>query len=440
MKLKWWQRFLPRNSFSQTVLLIGSLLLINQLVSYLSVTVYFIKPSYEQINQLIARQINLLFIDGVVITRENLTVVDALNAKVRDDEMKVYNQQNAIAAGLESATYYGFLSEQMSEYLGGEAEVRFSQGKQLQVWIRPPQAPTLWIKVPLTGLNENDLSPLTLYLLVIGALSVAGGWWFARRLNRPLKRLQRAAFSVSKGEFPEPLPLSGSSEIVEVTHAFNQMSHSMKQLEQDRALLMAGISHDLRTPLTRIRLASEMMVDEDQYLKDGIVTDIEDMDDIINQFIAYVRHDQESARELNDINRLIQEINQQEMHREGNIELNLQDCPLVPFQSVAIKRVLSNLVENGFRYGNGLIKISSYQTAKGVSFIIEDNGPGINEAEIEKLFQPFTQGDSARGSVGSGLGLAIVKRIIDRHHGKIELKNRPEGGLRAQVWLPIENQ
>ncbi|MDO6678064.1 two-component system sensor histidine kinase EnvZ [Shewanella sp. 10N.286.51.B2] len=437
MKLKWWQRFLPRNSFSQTVLLIGSLLLINQLVSYLSVTVYFIKPSYEQINQLIARQINLLFIDGVEISREHLTIVDALNAKVRDDEMKVYNQQGAIEAGVDSATYYGFLSAQMSEYLGGEAEVRFSQGTQLEVWIRPPQATSVWIKVPLTGINENDLSPLTLYLLVIGALSVAGGWLFARRLNKPLKRLQRAAFTVSKGEFPAPLPLSGSSEIVEVTHAFNQMSHSMKQLEQDRALLMAGISHDLRTPLTRIRLASEMMVEEDQYLKDGIITDIEDMDDIINQFIAYVRHDQESAREPNDINRLIREIAQQEMHRQGDIELQLQEGPMVSFQSVAIKRVLSNLVENGFRYGGGWIKISSIHKAKYVSFIVEDNGPGINETKIDELFQPFTQGDSARGSVGSGLGLAIVKRIIDRHHGKILLKNRPEGGLHAQVWLPI---
>ncbi|WP_080914576.1 two-component system sensor histidine kinase EnvZ [Shewanella japonica] len=439
MKLKWWQRFLPRNSFSQTVLLIGSLLLINQLVSYLSVTVYFIKPSYEQINQLIARQINLLFIDGVTISREHLTMVDALNAKVRHDEMKIYNQQDAIKAGLDSATYYGFLSEQMSQYLGGEAEVRFSQGTQLQVWIRPPQAPTLWIKVPLTGLNENDLSPLTLYLLVIGALSVAGGWIFARRLNRPLKRLQQAAVTVSKGEFPKPLPLSGSSEIVEVTHAFNQMSHSMKQLEQDRALLMAGISHDLRTPLTRIRLASEMMVDEDKYLQEGIINDIEDMDDIIKQFIAYVRHDQESVREPNQINRLIQEISQQEVNRDGEIELDLQDYPLVPFQSIAIKRVLSNLVENGFRYGGGWIKISSKHKPKYVSFIVEDNGPGINEAKIDELFQPFTQGDSARGSVGSGLGLAIVKRIIDRHHGKIELSNRPEGGLKAQVWLPIDN-
>lgn len=438
MKAKFWWRFVPRSAFSQTVMLIGCLLLINQLVSYVTVAVYVLKPSYQQINQLIARQVKLLFVDGIDIGREHLTIVDALNAKVHDDGMKIYNQQQAREAGIEQATYYGFWSAQMSEYLGGDAEVRVTHGNVLQIWIRPPQAPSIWIKVPLIGQNVSDLSPLTLYLMVIGALSVAGGWWFARQQNRPLRRLQKAAIAVSRGEFPEPLPLNGSSEIVEVTNAFNQMAHSMKQLEQDRALLMAGISHDLRTPLTRIRLASEMMVEEDQYLKDGIVNDIEDMDAIISQFIAYIRQDQETSRELGQINKLIQDVAQAEANRAGEIEVVLTDCPEAQFQAIAIKRVLSNLVENAFRYGSGWIRISSQFDGKRIGFSVEDNGPGIDESQITKLFQPFTQGDIARGSVGSGLGLAIIKRIIDRHQGQVTLSNRAEGGLRAQVWLPLE--
>ncbi len=435
---RWWQRFLPRSSFSQTVMLIGCLLLTNQLVSYISVAVYFIKPSYQQINQLIARQVKLLFVGGVDIGREHLTMVDALNAKVSDDTMQFYNQKQARLAGIDRATYYNFLSSQMSEYLGGEAEVRIAQGEEFEIWIRPPQAPSIWIKVPLTGLNEKNLSPLTLYLMVIGALSVAGGWWFARQQNRPLRRLQKAATAVSRGDYPAPLPLSGSTEIVEVTNTFNQMSHSMKQLEQDRALLMAGISHDLRTPLTRIRLASEMMVEEDQYLKDGIVNDIEDMDAIINQFISYIRQDQEGTRELEQINNLIQDVIQAESNREGEIASELSTCPSVPMQAIAVKRVISNLVENAYRYGNGWVRINSQFNGKYVGFSVEDNGPGIDEEQIPKLFQPFTQGDTARGSVGSGLGLAIIKRIVDRHQGKVILTNRSEGGLHAQVWLPIE--
>ncbi|CAM4072220.1 MULTISPECIES: two-component system sensor histidine kinase EnvZ [Shewanella] len=436
--MSWFKRFLPRSAFSQTVLLIGSLLLVNQLVSYLSVAVYFIQPTYQQINQLIARQVNLLFVDGIDIGREHLSMVDALNAKVRDDSMQIYNLKQAREEGVDRAAYYSLLSAQMSEHLGGKAEVRIAQGTEFEIWIRPPQAPSVWIKVPLTGFNEFGLSPLTLYLMVIGALSVAGGWWFARKQNKPLKRLQKAAISVSRGDYPAPLPPSGSTEIIEVTNAFNQMSRSMQQLEQDRALLMAGISHDLRTPLTRIRLASEMMVEEDEYLKEGIVHDIEDMDAIINQFIAYIRQDQEANREQVQLNELLKDIAQAEANRDGEIVLELSECPEIPMQAVAIKRVISNLVENAFRYGNGWVRLSSSFNGRRIGFSVEDNGPGIPSDQIPKLFQPFTQGDSARGSVGSGLGLAIIKRIVDRHQGQVILTNRPEGGLSAQVWLPLE--
>ena len=436
--MNWLKKCLPRSSFSQTVILIGSLLLINQIVTYLSVATYFIQPTYQQINQLIARQIKLLFVDGIDVGREHLTMVDALNAKVRsNDGMKIYNQKQAREAGIEQTINYGFLSSQMSELLGGKAEVRITQGDDFEIWIRPPQAQSIWIKVPLTSFNEYDLSPLTLYLIVIGALSVAGGWWFARQQNRPLRRLQKAAILVSIGDYPEPLPLKGSTEIIEVTNAFNQMSNSMKQLEQDRALLMAGISHDLRTPLTRIRLASEMMVAEDEYLKDGIVHDIEDMDAIINQFIAYIRQDQESIREQKQINHLIDEIVQAESNRESKIEVAPVNCPDIPMQAIAVKRILSNLLENAFRYGEGWVKLSSQFDGDRIGFSVEDDGPGIPEDQIQTLFQPFTQGDIARGSVGSGLGLAIIKRIVDRHQGEVKLTNRAEGGLHAQVWLPL---
>ncbi|KFZ37576.1 histidine kinase [Shewanella mangrovi] len=434
MKRRWWHYLLPRSAFSQTVTLIACLLLINQLVSYLTVTIYFIKPSYQQINQLIARQINLLFADGVDIGREHLTLVDALNAKVHGGEMQIFNQKQAREAGIEDTTYYGFLSSQMSQYLKGDAEVRISQHQGLQVWIKPPQAPSVWIRVPLDGWNENALSPLNLYLMVIGALSVAGGWWFARQQNRPLRRLRSAALGVSRGEYPDLLPLAGSSEIMEVTNTFNQMAASMKQLEQDRALLMAGISHDLRTPLTRIRLASEMMSEQDSYLQEGIVKDIEDMDAIINQFIAYIRHDQQHDRAAVDLNQLIAEVAQLENRTE--LQLKLGQCQAVTASAIAVKRVLGNLVENALRYGHGWIQITSGNDGAGAYFTVEDNGPGIAADQVEKLFQPFTQGDSARGSVGSGLGLAIIKRIIERHHGAVSLSNRPEGGLCAKVWLP----
>lgn len=429
-------RLLPRSNFGQTVLLIGCLLLINQLVSYISMDIYVVRPSTQQINQLLSRQVELLFRD-LELDRTKLTVVDALRDKLADDNyMEVFTLPEARQNGLREARLYYVLSDQMSQYLGGEAEVRISFGEQYLIWIRPPQAPTVWLRVPLTGFDESVISPLTVYLMVIGALSVAGGWWFARQQSRPLRRLQRAALAVSRGKFPDPLPLKGPAEVVAVTQAFNQMSRSMKQLETDRQLLLAGVSHDLRTPLTRIRLASEMMSDQDSFLKEGIEHDIDDMNNIIDQFIEFVRGSPAEEHSRVSLDDLLQEAAQQESLRHTKVELSLGKVPPTPMPVIAIKRVLANLIENGVRYGGGDLKLSSGFDGRWVWFAVSDNGPGIPPKQIESLFEPFTQGDVARGSVGSGLGLAIVKRVVDSEGGRVELANRSHGGLRATVWLP----
>ena len=310
------------------------------------------------------------------------------------------------------------------------------------VWIRSDHHPDYWVVVPLDGARESEaLSPLTIYLMVIGVLSVAGGWLFVRRLNRPLKALQLAAMQVGRGMFPKPLKEGGSTELMAVTRAFNQMSKGIKQLEDDRALLTAGISHDLRTPLTRIRLATEMMPQEAEWIKDGIVSDIEDMNAIIDQFIDYVRQDQTEKIEVSNINHLIDEVaSRWEREESRQVSLELSQVPDVQIRRVAIKRVLDNLLENAFRYGGEQVDITTGydKRAKRVYFVVRDHGPGIDENQIENLFQPFAQGDKARGSVGSGLGLAIIKRIVDMHSGEIQLTNHPQGGLMATVRLPVK--
>lgn len=431
------QRVTPKSAFSQVFMLIACLLLINQLVSYITVYHYFIKPGSQQINQLIARQINYLFENDIPTYNE--TTIDGLNKKLRADNMQIYLNSSAKGAGLSQAKPAAKLSAQMSELLGGEAIVRVHQAAHFQIWIKPPQSNAIWIKIILNHFDETRLSPLTLYLFAIVILSVFGGCFFARKQEKPLKALEKAAIRVSTGDYPAPLALKGSKEIIEVTRAFNQMSASMQQLQQDRALLTAGVSHDLRTPLTRIRLASEMMNKEDEYLKQGIINDIEDMDAIIDQFIAYIRQDLGRKMELYQLNELITEVAQAETTRNNHIELELSELPEILMVPIAIKRVITNLVENAYRYGDGRVKISTSKQNNSIGFCVEDNGKGIDEKKIDCLFQPFTQGDSARGSEGSGLGLAIVKRIVDLHHGKITLSNRyingKKSGLKVQIWL-----
>jgi two-component system osmolarity sensor histidine kinase EnvZ len=428
-------KVLPRSAFGQTVFLIGFLLFVNQVVSYISFALYVIEPNQQQINQLLAKQIRVVFID-LNDARLSPKMAEAFH---HETGIGVYLEKDALRLGLGAAGHYPYRSEQMSELLGGPAEVRISQGDEYLFWIRPPQAPNLWVKIPLMGLEEANFSPLVFFLGIIGVLSVAGGWLFVRQINRPLKSLQRAAEDVGRGNFPEPLTEHGTSEIMAVTQAFNHMSKGIKQLENDRNLLMAGISHDLRTPLTRIRLATEMMSELDDFLKEGIENDIDDMNNIIDQFIDYLRHGSKDKAEYGDLNLLVSEVLNVETPANRHIVFTANDCPEIPLRYVAIKRALANLIQNALRYTQGDIEVITGHDKDYAYFIVSDEGEGIPDTDIERLFQPFTQGDKARGAEGSGLGLAIIKRIVDTHGGRVELSNKETGGLQAKVYLPLKS-
>jgi len=432
--------FFPRSAFGQTVFLVAALLLINQVVSYVTVSLYVVKPTIEQVNLMLAKQVKTVFIDW----EDGIEINDDLSEKFFEiTGIDVMTQREAMRQGLGQTREYPMLSRSMSAQLNGSARVRITQTGPLVYWIEAPQAPGYWVKIPLSGYQENNLEFLTFYLSSIGFLSVLGGWLFARHLNRPLKALQQAAVKVGKGDFSTKLEEEGSTEVIEVTRAFNQMSRGIAALENDRRLLMAGVSHDLRTPLTRIRLATEMMSDQDEYLREGIIYDIEDMNGIIDQFIEYLRHHKREELSCEDINALVGEVVNCELKHQRSITFKSNpSIESIPLSSVAIKRVVTNMIENAIRYSDGDIEVLSYYNSnkKYVVIAVNDNGPGIPEGELESVFEPFKQGDAARGSEGSGLGLAIIKRIVDMHDGKVKLENRPEGGLSAQIYLPIKIQ
>ena len=430
--------FFPRSAFGQTVFFVGALLLINQIVSYITVTLYVFKPTFEQVNLMLAKQVKTVFIDweeGVEVNREISDKFFEITG------IEVMTQRQAYLNGLDKAKEYSLLSKSMSEQLNGSARVRISQGDPVVYWVEAPQAPGYWVRVPLTGFSETKMEFLVFYLSSIGFLSVLGGWWFARHLNRPLKALQTAAGRVGVGDFSTRLVERGSTEVVEVTKAFNQMSKGIAELENDRRLLMAGVSHDLRTPLTRIRLATEMMSDEEDYLKEGIIDDIEDMNAIIDQFIEYLRHHHSGEMHPEDINSLVSEVVHAEQQHQREINLfAAETLPRVIMNTVALKRVVTNMIENAIRYSDEAIDVSTaYNPRKKMVIVtVKDRGPGIPEAELETVFEPFKQGDQARGSEGSGLGLAIIKRIVATHGGTVKLRNRKEGGLSAEVYLPAQ--
>jgi two-component system osmolarity sensor histidine kinase EnvZ len=269
-------------------------------------------------------------------------------------------------------------------------------------------------------------------------LSLAGAWLIVSRINRPLKALAAAAADIGKGRRPEPLPESGPVEIETLARSFNQMSQDLARLDADRALILAGVSHDLRTPLARLRLSTEMS-GSDEALKQGMIADIADMDSIIGQFLDFARTQSEEPLEPTDAAALAREVVEQQQRLGHALRARIEPVPVQALRRLGIKRLISNLVDNALAYGEKEVCVGT--RAEGGRLILEvlDRGPGIPPQEAERLKQPFTRLEKARsGKGGSGLGLAIVDRIARHHGGALELLPREGGGLIARVSLPLQ--
>jgi two-component system osmolarity sensor histidine kinase EnvZ len=213
----------------------------------------------------------------------------------------------------------------------------------------------------------------------------------------------------------------------------------LAELDAERTLILAGVSHDIRTPLARLRLAVEMLPDDKgENLKFGMIEDIADMDNIIHQFLDFVKGVSGEPSQMVDINTLLKSLHERQTRAGRNLTLQFSPTYSIAIRPLAMQRLLDNLVNNAYNYGGGNVRVESTINASDVVISVLDEGPGIPESHVEKLLRPFERLDTARSNAGgSGLGLAIADRIAKLHQGKLELINRPTGGLEARLTLPI---
>lgn len=338
--------------------------------------------------------------------------------------------------------YSEIFQRQMQEELGPDTQVRVRGQPSPALWVLAPSLGPDWIRVPMYPhpLRGQRIWNVLGWFLGIGLLSTAAAWIFVRLLSAPLKLLVLAARQIGQGRSVR-LPVSETpSEMAEVYRAFNQMAADVEQAARERELMLAGVSHDLRTPLTRLRLSLELL-DSDSELTEDMVRDIEDMDAILDQFLAFIRDGRDEPVELYDLGKLAREAAAPFNQGEQRVRLCLQPIPPFPLRRVSIKRLLANLIQNALRHGGEQVEVAAYVAgdhgAPYVVLSVLDRGPGIDAAEMAEIFNPFIRGDRARGGKGTGLGLAIVKRIAAMHGGSVELRNRPGGGLEARVCLPL---
>jgi len=217
------------------------------------------------------------------------------------------------------------------------------------------------------------------------------------------------------------------------------MAQALERAEAERALLLAGVSHDLRTPLSRLRLAIEMLGEKSASMSEGMVQDIEDMDAIIDQFLDFARGDGAEAVDAGgDLNAIVNAVVERHARRGRPVSARLAPLPPIALRPMALQRLVVNLVDNALRYAGTPVEVETRLAEGGVRLSVLDRGPGIPATEAERMLQPFTRLDASRGSGrGSGLGLAIVDRIARMHGGTIVLLGREGGGLEARLRLPL---
>ena len=432
--------FYPKTLLWRSVLLIALLLVIAH-VAWLEIfRVSERGPRALQVAQQIVSMVNLT--RAALITAQPSKRLALLEELSKEEGIQVYNgHPGERVAPLPDRPFLRLLEVEIKRQLGAHTQIATSRDGIRGAWVSfRIDEDDYWVFMPRSRLERTDPLRWVGWGALVLALALAGAYLIVARINRPLRELTRAADEIGHGRTPSPVSETGPAEIRTLARAFNQMGTDLKRLDDDRALLLAGVSHDLRTPLSRIRLGLEMMEDKgDAALKAGLVQDVEDIDAAISQFLDFARTAEgEPIVPDGDLNAIARELCDRYVRAAKAVSLRPGTLPPLALRPLAIQRLIANLVDNALRHGGGQVEVAT--TTAGEKAILEvlDRGPGVPPGDAERMLQPFTRLNAARSGAGTGLGLAIVDRIARMHGGGVQLLAREGGGLRALVELPLD--
>ena len=395
------------------------------------------EPRAKQMAQLVVSTVNLT---RAAVLSSAPEWRSALLAELRDAEgmrIQLADAADVLEPIPDESPELHEMMEEVRERLGDDTRFAAWHNGEEALWVSfHIGGDEFWLALP----RERIEHPLSEALLAWGGmvllLALLGAYFIARQVARPLKRVAQAAQQVGEGKTPAPLPERGAQEIATVSRAFNRMSSDLAANERERALVLAGISHDLRTPLARVRLAAELTADAS--LREGLVADVEQMDSVIQQFLDYARLDESEAAVPTDVAALVREAVQSFAAQAKSLVLDLQPLSPLAVRPLLLKRALSNLLDNAIKYGGGEITVTLRSMDDGIELSVADRGTGIPEEQCEAVKRPFIRLQAARSDAGgSGLGLAIVERAARLHGGQFHLEQREGGGLAARLKLPM---
>ena len=442
---------IPKSLLARTALVIALALLASQLASVLLFRYYAQSPRV----QLIA----IGYLSQLKTIRAALEIIPLAQhreflAKLREEKGIRVIPRERITEELEAAPDIPAIRavrERLREQFGPEANIFVYErppraqpapdGKQV---VPPPAFITklpvgtshYWVIFPRSRVIEPDFSLAWIGWGVLGAiLSLVGAVFLMWRVIRPLDALASSARALGRGETPPPVTEMGPGEVRAVATAFNQMRTDLTRLDQERATFLAGVSHDLRTPLTRLRLGVEMLP-ADPATRNDLEKDITDINLVIDQFLDFARDESSEPAQRMNLTQLALGAIERAARMQILAKSDLVECPLQMLRPVAMQRAMDNLVNNAARHGGGELLIQTHRDAASgcCALSVFDHGPGIPVHEVERLKKAFTRMDGARsGESGAGLGLAIVERIARMHGAKFDLLPRAGGGTEARL-------
>ncbi|HHH38881.1 MAG TPA: HAMP domain-containing protein [Sedimenticola sp.] len=360
---------------------------------------------------------------------------------VRGHQIKLAPIGDGGALSPRSTPYLALLSRALETRLGRAVDYGGDPATPGWYWFEIPMAGRLF-RVGFSAQRIHSSVPLAaLIVLGLGALlTLLTSTLLVRRLNRPLARLVENVQRMGRGEYPQPLPETGPVELASLARGFNRMVQDLKRLSASRTLMLAGISHDIRTPLTHMALVVEMLPAEvDPALRRQMEKDLADMDALIDQAMAFSNGLVARHPEPLELSRVLAEL-------AGNYQgpgRVVETAPLaecrVRASPPALRRVLGNLLDNALRYGGGRpVTLELECDRQRARIVIADRGPGIPREQRESVFEPFYRLETSRNrrTGGSGLGLAIVRQLADLSGWRVVLEENPGGGTRAVVEIP----
>jgi len=428
----------PRSLFGRNVLLIVSLIVLAQIGSALLVRELILRPRLDLIAEGLARNIAAIRAGLVALPLpQRASFVDEFNRRgllgARATPPEPTRQPSLT---LLERRFVRTISQRVAAE-GTEIVWRREAGGSFALLLTIDGAP-YWIVLPGVLPAREFTGAWIAATLTSALLALVGALAIQRHLNRPLERVVAAAGELARGAAPQPLPEDGPSETASLARSFNQLVASLAQADRERALMLAGVSHDLRTPLAKLRLGVEIVRDRiEPELVASMERSVAEMDAIVGQFLDFARSSADEAEIPADLNALARDVAAACADHGQAVQLELGMSTTVRMRPQSLRRAVVNLVENAFRHGKAPVRLRTGRE-DGWSWIdVLDDGEGIAADQVDALRQPFRRAENSRsGTPGAGLGLAIVERIAREHRGALELMPAQPHGWCARLKLP----